>query len=1004
MNNRAFSGQNSGYQIGDISGLLSINTFPYQLEGPPTRPPKPTSTVPFLRNVDFIGRNTLLDQIDKKISVPGSWVAFVGIGGVGKSQLAIEYSYQVRVKSPETWVLWIHASNAARFEQSFQQIVRILKIPETRDANTFERVEAWLRDESNGKWLVILDNLDDIEVLHHDCTVRGVSQHGAGPIKPLVHYVPQVSHGSIIITSRNRGAVNSIVHLRNIISIDPMDRSESLELLRRNLPDTSVADDQCAQLVEQLEFMPLPIIHAAAFISNHSPRFLVSHYLKRLREDKEAIKLLKYKEGYVNRDWEAENSILSTWQISFDHIKRLRPSAADLLSLMSLCDRSGIPECVLRGSQGVIDLKENESEIDYENESPSGSEMDESSGSWETSEEEWSDSMTDEGRSSSEDELDADGDEMEDLQEAMNGIDVDDVICLQAFNDYFEQLLDNDNENNSDYDDPSNVFGVDDSDHFEDDIAMLRNYAFIGVSEHHTHFTMHRLVQITTHEWLENSGEAENWKAKFIQNLCKILPSDDYNTWEMWRLLFPHVKLATSYLTGSHDHQTVQCWLQLMDRGISYARAISNWSDVRQMASRSREVRMIAFGRNGRGMLDVTRNLMDGYAHEEDLWNKAERLGFEMMDISKNKFGRYHLITTSSLINFARIYSNESRWGEAENIMVDVLRRNKIQLGKTHPETLQSMLLLSSIYASQNRFDESMKIARDVFKIEKANRGSQGKKAEHYVVNLASAYAKAGRFNDAERILIQHLKVLKTEFGKDYPWALDIMELLAVLYEKQDRFSEAEGLILYLIQKRKTQKGKDNWETLYDMNLLAGLRERQGQLEEAEDILTRVLNTTKDRYGEENVRTVHVSIQLTRVHRLQGRLTEAEVKQIHIWKSCEARLGPDNGNTLDAMLELSKTRKLQGRLTDAINLLGTYMDRVRGKEAPDIRELEASETLMSDWKRELELSGRMDFFPVQSNLPQKRRRQSEGGEVESSMLEERNDASDMLSDLMAIDI
>jgi hypothetical protein len=49
----------------------------------PETPPTPLSTVPFRRDPDFVSRDTLLDQIHEKVSVPGSRIALVGIGGIG---------------------------------------------------------------------------------------------------------------------------------------------------------------------------------------------------------------------------------------------------------------------------------------------------------------------------------------------------------------------------------------------------------------------------------------------------------------------------------------------------------------------------------------------------------------------------------------------------------------------------------------------------------------------------------------------------------------------------------------------------------------------------------------------------------------------------------------------------------------------------------------------------------------------------------------------------------
>ena len=127
-----------------------------------------------------------------------------------------------------------------------------------------------------------------------------------------------------------------------------MTRSEALELFQRKLelPGESL---ETLKLLEELEFMPLAIVQAAAYIIHRAPRCSVSQYLEMFRKsDREATRLLDYEAGHLYRDWEAKNSILVTWQISFDHIRQMRQSATDLLSLMCFFDRQGIPEDLLQ--------------------------------------------------------------------------------------------------------------------------------------------------------------------------------------------------------------------------------------------------------------------------------------------------------------------------------------------------------------------------------------------------------------------------------------------------------------------------------------------------------------------------------------------------------------------------------------------------------------------------------------------------------------------------------
>jgi hypothetical protein len=137
----------------------------------------------------------------------------------------------------------------------------------------------------------------------------------------------------------------------DLIQVNPMERSEALELLQKTLdqPGESQESQESQQLVEELEYMPLAIVQAASYIRERGTRYSVAHYLRDFRKsDREAISLLKKEAGHFGQDWEASNSIFKTWQISFDYLRREKASAAELLSLMSFFDRQGIPEELIR--------------------------------------------------------------------------------------------------------------------------------------------------------------------------------------------------------------------------------------------------------------------------------------------------------------------------------------------------------------------------------------------------------------------------------------------------------------------------------------------------------------------------------------------------------------------------------------------------------------------------------------------------------------------------------
>lgn len=271
-----------------------------------------------------------------------------------KSRIAIEYSYRLRDLDPSIWVFWVHAGTSARFKQSFLEIARMLQLPEIEhpDRDALQVVTNWLRDETNGRWLLVLDNCDDLEVLHLDKTdnprtfTENISNGSS-----LMGYIPQTSHGTILATSRNKKVAYSLTNDEDcLIYITPMSDNEAIELFRGKLPNDQSPNSTVRELAKELGFFPLPIKQAAAYISVRSPRMTISKYLKLFRKN-EASQLELLLDEFMDhsRDLDLTSSIILTWQISFDQIRNKNPAAADLLILMSYFDRQSIPKLLLCG-------------------------------------------------------------------------------------------------------------------------------------------------------------------------------------------------------------------------------------------------------------------------------------------------------------------------------------------------------------------------------------------------------------------------------------------------------------------------------------------------------------------------------------------------------------------------------------------------------------------------------------------------------------------------------
>ncbi|KXJ84996.1 P-loop containing nucleoside triphosphate hydrolase protein [Microdochium bolleyi] len=329
-----------------VSGGI-LNVTVHEPEFTPRRA-EPFSTIPFLPDPDFVERPDVTAWLDTTLAQPGSRAALVGLGGIGKSQIAIEYAHRVRQRSPKTYVLWVHADTQTRFEEGYRVIAERMQLPQRHDpkADVLQLVYDWLFNMENGQWLMILDNADDVEVFiprRQDRPGTSVSEQ-----RILAPLLPQSENGRILITSRSRDAAERLAGSWGVFFLKQMSVSQATQLLQKKLRD-KFEEEAAAALAQALEYIPLAITQAAAYIARRWPRISCSTYLEHFRKnEKKKESLLDQDLGDLRRDGTAANSVVVTWQITFEQIQKERRSAADLLSLMSLFDPQEIPEWVLR--------------------------------------------------------------------------------------------------------------------------------------------------------------------------------------------------------------------------------------------------------------------------------------------------------------------------------------------------------------------------------------------------------------------------------------------------------------------------------------------------------------------------------------------------------------------------------------------------------------------------------------------------------------------------------
>jgi nucleoside phosphorylase/tetratricopeptide (TPR) repeat protein len=296
---------------------------------------KPEWMVPFPPDPDFLDRPDTTEWLKEKSKIPGTRVALIGLGGIGKSQLAIQFAHSVRNRSH---VFWLSASTRATLEESFRAVAERLKLPsQGKQDSVLEQVGRWLSDERNGRWTVILDNLDDPSVLTEDDP-------------RLLKALPQANHGFTIITARSvQGAELLTGGTKNTHVIEPMTEADSVRLFQTKLREPASIED-AERVVRLLGGVPLAIAQAASYINRRAPRTSAADYVRLFEEDddRRGALLGSTEHKDLRRADGSSNSVLGTWSLTFEQVRRERPTAVDLLCFLSFFDPQSIPEWAVR--------------------------------------------------------------------------------------------------------------------------------------------------------------------------------------------------------------------------------------------------------------------------------------------------------------------------------------------------------------------------------------------------------------------------------------------------------------------------------------------------------------------------------------------------------------------------------------------------------------------------------------------------------------------------------
>ncbi|KAL6717684.1 hypothetical protein ACLMJK_005599 [Lecanora helva] len=771
--------------------------------------------IPFLQNRGFTGRREKVKELEEKLYTDRDCrkVSLVGLGGVGKTQVALELAYAVKAQRAEYSIFWVPAVSGETFEQSYRDIAAKCSVTQSQtNEDLRDSVRRYLNSSSAGKWLLIVDNCDDESLLF------GEKSNAA---RGLVAYLPQNENGFTLFTTRHRKIAVSLAP-NYIVGIQEMSQQEAETFLERSLSQQDLLDDRTAviELLHELVCLPLAIAQAAAYIK--TMQISIRDYLSRLRGTEQDTVSLLSREFYDDTRYTASNNaVASTWLISFEHIRQSDPFAADLLMFMSCVENKAIPHSMLpgkehseqmlhaigtlcayafivqRGKSDTYDmhrLVHLATTVWVQRHSPSLENKIKVAthlakifpSSAYSNQAIWRDYFPHAIRFLRNTEA-LDLKARYDLCRSVGE-------CLRAEARYTEA-------NDSSRLTAESAFGVALAFDGQTDkaIPILENVVAIRENE----LPEDDFDRIASQYSLAMAYRVDNQTEKAIVILEQVVAMEKevFTEYDSNRLVI-HYELAMAYeLDGQVDKA-----IELLEQVV--------------------KIQMDALGEDHPGYLMSQYQLGDAYLQDGQV-NKAIELLEHVDKMYKNMFPEDHIRCLMAQHNLASAYRRDGQVTEAIALYEHFVRIRKIALREDHPELLASQHNLALAYADDGQVAKALELLEYIIRIRRIALREDHPDLLVSQHNLPWVYLNNGQITEAVKLLEHVVRIRKIALREYHPDLLASQHELAVAYAKDGQMKKAIELLEHVVQTQKNVLPEDNPDRLLSENSLQYLHEQE---------------------------------------------------------------------------------------------------------------------------------------------------------------------------------
>ncbi|GHO78081.1 tetratricopeptide repeat protein [Ktedonobacter sp. SOSP1-85] len=792
--------------------------------------------VPYPRNPFFTGREEILHHLHELLNrehttaLTQSW-AISGLGGIGKTQIALEYAYQYR--QDYRYIFWVSAATRESLFADIVTIVDQLQLPERNEQDQKKVVTAikqWFA--SHQEWLLILDNADDITIVSD--------------------FVPTKRSGHMLLTTR----AQALGALAQRIDVATMGMAEgTLFLLRRAkiVPPDMLLDQveeetlaAAETIVTEMDFLPLALDQAGAYIEEVGCN--LSTYLELYRTHR---KELLQRRGHIPTDH--PEPVATTWSLNFLKVEQANPGAADLLCLCAFLESDTISEELISGGgaqfgstlQGIATnafrLNEAIEELRKFSLIQRNSET-----------------------------------QMLRIHRLVQVV-LKDAMAVDAQRQWGEQVVRATN----------TVF----PERIEIDTwplcrrylsqaqvcsGLIQDYAFT--------FAEAAALLYRTAIYLQMYALYEQAEPSYQQalNIYKqILEPDSLEIAAILNSLANLYQVQGKYKQAEPLYQQA---LHIREQALGpehpdvanslngLALLYREWGEYEQAELLNQRAFRIQEQALGPEHPDVARSLnnLAMLFYDQGKFEQAMPLYQRALHIREQALGPEHPDTARALSNLALIYHEQGEYEQAETLYQRALRIREQVLGMEHPDIARALNNLAVLYFEQKKYEQAELFFQRALHIREQALGANHPDTTGPLNNLASLYVEQGKYTQAEMMYQQALRIFEQTLGPNSAGIAHPLHGLANIYRERKKYEQAELLYQRVLHIREQTLGLDHPDTAEMLRDLATLRETQGNNVEAVSLYQRVLDIQKQVLGQQHPKTVetheHLRVLLQRMN------------------------------------------------------------------------------------------------------------------------------------------